>query len=250
MKNVQVSVIIPCYNSEKTILRAIDSVLNGTLLPYEILIYDDNSNDNTIQVIEEKFSNKDIVKLFKGSEDRGAGFARRELIQKAVGNFMAFLDADDFWYEEKLEKQVKEISNNKYDIVTCGYDIFDEAGLLVGTRLPIKNINKYTIHLTNWLPTSMTVFRKNLESAQDMPQIRRRQDYGFWLRIFKNNKKLKCRVIDERLGGYLRRSDSLSSSKLNNVKFNFRLFRDVMKYSFLFSIFCVFLNITIRILRK
>lgn len=250
MNNVKVSVIIPCYNSERTILKAINSILDGSLLPYEILVYDDNSTDSTIQVIEKNFFDSSIIKIFKGEVNKGAGSSRNELIKRASGNFIAFLDADDFWYKEKLEKQVKEISNNGCDIVTCGYDIFDENGLLMGSRIPIKNINNYTMHLTNWLPTSMTVFRKNLEAAQEMPQIRRRQDYGFWLGIFKNNKKLKCRVIDEPLGGYLRRSGSLSSSKFNNLKFNFRLFREVMKYSLIFSIFLIFLNATIRIMRK
>lgn len=250
MNDVQVSVIIPCYNSERTVLKAINSVLDGSLLPYEILIYDDNSNDGTIQIIEDNFPDNHIIKIFKGTENKGAGNARSELIKKAGGNFIAFLDADDFWYEEKLERQVKEISNYQYDIITCGYNIFDESGLLLGSRFPIKNINKYTMHLTNWLPTSMTVFRKNLEAAQEMPLIRRRQDYGFWLRIFKSNKNLKCYVISEPLGGYLRRSGSLSSSKVDNLKFNFRLFREVMQYSRGFSIFLIFLNTAIRILRK
>lgn len=250
MNYVQVSVIVPCYNSEQTILRAINSVLNGSVLPYEILIYDDNSSDGTIQVIEKNFSNNSLIKIFKGVENKGAGNARSELLKKSAGNFIAFLDSDDFWYEEKLEKQVKEISKHNYDIVTCGYNIFDESDLFLGSRFPISNINKYTMHLTNWLPTSMTIFRKNLEAAQEMPLIRRRQDYGFWLRIFKSNKNLKCYVIDEPLGGYIRRSSSLSSRKFDNLKGNFKLFREVMKYSQIFSIFLIFLNVAIRLFRK
>ena len=250
MTDFQVTVIIPCYNSEQTIYRAIKSVLDSSFQPYEILVYDDNSTDGTIEVIEENFSDNAAVKVFKGVKNKGAGNARNELIKKAGGNFIAFLDSDDFWYEKKLEDQVKAIESGNYDIITCGYDVFDENGQFLGSRSPIKTINNYTMHLTNWLPTSMTVFRKNLEGAQEMPLIRRRQDYGFWLRIFKNNKKLKCYVIDKPLGGYLRRSDSLSSSKVDNLKFNFRLFREVMKYSFIFSIILVFFNAAIRILRK
>ena len=250
MNDVQVSVIIPCYNSERTVLKAINSVLDGSLLPYEILIYDDNSNDSTIKIIENNFCNNNLIKILKGTENKGAGNARSELIKKAGGNFIAFLDADDFWYEYKLETQIKQITRSKCDIVTSGYDIFDESGILVGTRIPIKIINKYTMHLTNWLPTSMTVFRKNLQAAEEMPLIRKRQDYGFWLRIFKKNRAIKCCVIDKPLGGYLRRSNGLSSNKLNNILFNFRIFREILNYSIFSSIFFVSLNAAIRVLRK
>ena len=249
MKNLRVSVIIPCFNSEKTIIKTISSVLHGTCLPYEILVYDDNSSDDTVKVIEESFGSSSLIKIFKGNSNKGAGNARNELLKRAKGDYIAFLDSDDFWYEQKLEKQVLEVLTGDYDIVTCGYDIFDEGGLLIGSRLPLKNINFYSMHLTNWLPTSMTIFRKTLKDADEMPSIRRRQDYGFWLKVFKKNKNLKCHVIHEPLGGYLRRADSLSSGKIDNVKFNFRMFRDVLGYNQSFSFLFVLLNALVRIMR-
>lgn len=248
-EDIRVSVIIPCYNSEKTIVKAINSVLEGSVPPYEILVYDDFSEDNTVAVIANNFADNELVSLFRGTKNRGAGFARQALLQRAKGNFVAFLDADDWWYPTKLEKQISKISSENCDIVTCGYDIFSESGDNLGRRLPFPTINVWTMHLSDWLPTSMTIFRKDLNYATEMPQIRKRQDYGFWLKIFKNNQKLTCRAIQEPLGGYLRRSNSLSSSKIDNIKYNYRMFREVLNYSRSFSAFLVILNISIRLLR-
>lgn len=248
-QNIRVSVIIPCHNAERTILKAINSVLAGSVLPYEILVYDDFSEDRTVKVIEENFADNELVSLCRGTKNRGAGFARQELLLKAKGNFIAFLDADDWWYPTKLEQQISKVLSENCDIVTCGYDIFSEYGNNLGRRLPLSAINVWTMHLSNWLATSMTIFRKDLCYATEMPQIRKRQDYGFWLKIFKNNRKLTCSVIKEPLGGYLRRSNSLSSDKFDNIRHNYNMFREVLKYNRFFSGFLVFLNIIVRLLR-
>lgn len=248
-EDIRISVVIPCYNAEKTIEKAINSVLNGNFLPHEILIYDDFSNDNTASIIEDKFVNNQLVSFYKGTANKGAGYARQVLLEKATGNFIAFLDADDWWYPRKLEQQVSILSVEKCDIVTCGYDVYAESGEILGSRIPFSIINIWSMHLANWLSTSMTIFRKDLTCAAEMPQIRKRQDYGFWLKIFKNNKHIKCSVVNERLGGYLRRSNSLSSGKISNLRHNYMMFRKVLGYSHISSAVFVFLNVIVRLFR-
>lgn len=250
MKDIKVSVVIPCYNSEGTIVRAVNSVLSGKILPFEILIYDDCSEDNTVKIIEENFKSNSLITLTKGIENKGAGYARDILLKNANGDFVAFLDADDWWYPEKLEMQIEKIKAENYDIVTSGYDIYDEELQKIGSRFQIKNINYFTMHLTNWLPTSMTVFRKNLIGAQEMPKIRRRQDYGFWIKLFAKNYNLRCFVINQPLGGYTRRLDSLSASRIKNLKANFTMFRKVMRYRTIIAVLLVCINMAFRIFRK
>jgi hypothetical protein len=111
-------------------------------------------------------------------------------------------------------------------------------------------INSLMMHLTNWLPMSMTIVRSTLVGIDEMPVIRTRQDYAFWLNIFKKNKSLKCYVIAEPLGVYNRRAGSLSSSLLNNIKSNYNMFRNVIGYNPLQSVFLVLCNSLIRIFRK
>lgn len=250
MRSLDVTVLIPCFNAERTIEKAINSILNSSVLPHEILIYDDCSTDNTAKIIEEKFFAHKIVHFTKASCNRGAGYARNELLKKAKCEYVAFLDADDWWYSTKLEKQMKLIEETNCDIVACGYDIFNELGEKIGFRTPIANISLFTMHLANWLPTSMTIFRKGLKGAEQMPFIRRRQDYGFWLKIFQKNKNVKCCVIGEALGGYTRSKDSLSSSKLKNFQSNYIMFRDVIGYGIITSFFLICINAACRILRK
>lgn len=250
MNDLQVSVLLPSFNCENTIVRAVNSALHGTLTPHEILIFDDHSTDNTKKVIEENFGNNKIIKLYEGTENKGAGHARSELLKHASGSIIAFLDADDWWYENKLQRQVDIMMAGNFDVVTSGYDIYDEFGSKLGVRRPIKKINTFTMHFANWLPTSMTIFRKNLKGADEMPKIRKRQDYAFWLKIMKQNPSLKCYAFHDSLGGYLRRSDSLSSNKWNNIIYNIKMFRSVMQYNLVSAITLTFINSAVRIFRK
>ncbi len=245
-----VSVLIPCYNSENTVARAIDSVLQGSLTPKEILIYDDGSTDGSIAVLHDLAAKHDVLRVIEGHGNKGAGHARTTLLQNATGAFVAFLDSDDWWYETKLEKQMQRVAEDNADIVTCHYHIYDEEGDLVGTRAPIRRINRLNMHLSNWLPTSMTVVRSSLIGALEMPLIRRRQDYAYWLTLFKLNEGLKCVVVDEPLGGYLRRKGSLSSGKMENLKTNYRMFRQEIGYNPFVAATLVVMNVAVRLFRR
>ncbi|WP_422006237.1 glycosyltransferase family 2 protein [Roseivirga pacifica] len=99
-----VSVIVPCYNREKTILRAIDSVLNQTYQNFELLIIDDCSSDNSVQLISEL--NDERIRLIKHTTNKGAAEARNTGIANAKGTFISLLDSDDFYEKTFLEKSV------------------------------------------------------------------------------------------------------------------------------------------------
>ncbi|MFG6562289.1 glycosyltransferase family 2 protein [Sulfitobacter sp. 1A15299] len=244
----KISVLIPCYNCEDTVDRAICSVMNNSYMPYEILAYDDCSSDGTLQVLRRLEEDIGCLKVFSGTENEGAGYSRTFLINRARGGYIAFLDADDWWYEKKLQKQVDVITELGADIVTSYYDVVRNQEN-IGIRKPLRVINYFTLHLANWLPTSMTVFRSSLDSAGQMPTIRRRQDYGFWLTIFRQNRGLKCVVVPEALGAYSKTAGSLSSGRLTNLKYNYLMFRDVMSYGRIFSVALVMFNSITRLIR-
>ena len=250
MPALSVSVLIPCYNSEATIMKTLASVRAGTRLPDEIIVYDDKSSDGSLALLQEAAKDMPNLVIMEGQENQGAGVARRKMLARASGDYIAFLDSDDWWYREKLEKQMAIAETQGADIVTCSYDLFNEAGKKIGRRRAARRINRFTMHLSNWLPTSMTVVRASLIGAREMPDIRRRQDYAYWLMIFKLNGQLNCVALQESLGGYLRRRDSLSSSKAQNLKFNYAVFREILKYSAVTSAFWLTMNIVGRMLRK
>ena len=118
---MKVSVIIPTYNREKTIKRCIDSIVNQSMPPYEIIVVDDGSTDQTLEILNKFYPDIKVIK----QRHKGAQAARNAGIHAAQGDYIAFLDSDDEWMPYKLELQVRELSKNP-DAVICGEGIMQE----------------------------------------------------------------------------------------------------------------------------
>ena len=191
----------------------------------------------------------DKVKIITSAFNVGAGIARQRLLEQASGDLIAFLDADDEWLENKLLKQVEIMNSENTDLCICGYEIYDFSHKYLGTRVPPKKISYLNMHFANWIPTSMALFRSSLKNSKKMSELRRRQDYAFWLSLLKSNPKMKISVTPAVLGKYHRQIDSLSSSKLTNLKLNYKMFRTQTRYNIFFSVLFVFLNIITRMFR-
>ena len=244
-----VSVLIPVYNAEKTIQRAVDSVLLTGNLPKEILIYDDASNDRTREIIEQHYGSNKRIKLIKAKKNLGAGVARQELLKAASGGLLAFLDADDEWLKNKLAQQVTLMNRENADLCICSYEIYSDKGEYIGKRTPPKTVNYFKMHLANWIPTSMVVFRSDLLNIESMSELRQRQDYAYWLMLLRSNPSLKISVVKEILGNYYRQTERLSSNKIVNLRFNYKVFNEQVGYNRLTSLFLVILNILTRVVR-
>ena len=245
----EVSVLIPAYNAENTIQRAIESVLQGTHLPKEIVVFDDASSDGTLSIIRKLYDDNDLVTIISSDQNCGAGIARSRLLQVATGSLIAFLDADDEWCKTKLQKQVGQINAENADMCICGYEIYDERQRYIGTRVPPIKINFFSMHLANWIPTSMVLFRASLKNSKSMSSMRQRQDYAFWLKLIGTNPGIKISVIKESLGKYYRHNNGLSSSKLRNLKLNYLVFRKEVGYSVMVCCLLVIVNSIIRLTR-
>ena len=247
-----VSVIMPCHNNADTIISSVQSVVHGSYSDYELLIYDDASTDETVKLLEEylKISGSRKITLYCGDKNKGAAEARNYLLARAKGEYFAFLDADDTWYKDKLSLQMELIKKYQFDLVTCAYDIADENNVIIGRRNPPKKNSFLKMLMSNWLATSMTIVSSNLISTREMPPLRKRQDYAYWLLIFKLNRRLKYGSLQQSGGCYLKRENSLSASKKENIIYNYRMFRKVMNYSIILSAFLVTMNALVRIFRK
>jgi len=247
--NNKISVIVPCYNSEATIERCLSSVLAQTVQVYEILVYDDASQDRSSEILAKMASENERISVHTGLKNKGAGYARNALLKKAKGNVFAFLDSDDVWHPRKLELQIDLMNRQGADIVVCYYDVIHVSGEKVGTRRPSASINNFKMHLRNEIPTSMAIVRNELLGCRDMPSIRRRQDYAYWLKIFSQNRELTCMTVPEVLGSYYRTPGSLSSNMVTNLGANFRMFRKIMGYSIALASACVLGNVITRLFR-
>ena len=242
------SVVIPCFNAERTLPRCLDSVLKQTFPPYEILIFDDSSTDGSKDVIRAYTEKHANIKLLHSTENRGAGYARNELLKHCTGNFVAFLDADDWWMAEKLQLQKQLIEETAAEVIGCKIRLLAHDGTTLGFRTPIRPLTFNKLLRFNHIGMSGAVVSLCLKSAREMPTLRKRQDYAYFLNIFHYNPDVKFNFCDTELVHYVRSSTGLSGeSKLDTIKYNYLVLRKYGRLSKLNSILHMFIHIFNRL---
>ncbi len=213
MNNIgNISVVIPTYNRRQTIGRSIDSILNQTLFPSEIIVVDDGSTDGTSDYIQSNFPS---IRLLQQS-NKGVSSARNMGIRSSNSDWVALLDSDDEWFPKKLEKQVMTLSQN-LDIKFCHTE---EIWIRNGVRVnQMKKHQKYGGHIFNKCldmcrisPSSVLFHRSILDDVGYFDKDQKVcEDYDLWLRI---TAKYPVLYIDESLikkyGGH---EDQLSKVK-------------------------------------
>ncbi len=209
-----VSVIIPTYNSEKFIKKTVSSALSQTYKELEIIIVDDCSKDNTRAIIEELSNQDNRVRFIFQDKNQGVAVARNIGIKNAKGKYIAFLDSDDIWLSEKIEKQISAIKNGN-PFVFCAYDFVDGEGNHIGNKSKIKTEVSYKDELTKtYISTPTVIYDREFFDDPYMPLRRTGQDYAFWLVLLS---KANAYGIDEALVHVTRREGSLSKNKIQNL---------------------------------
>jgi glycosyltransferase involved in cell wall biosynthesis len=233
--NDLVSILTPTYNTEKFIRETIESVKNQTYQNWEMILVDDGSKDKTAFVIEEFSKNDARIKLFKLPENRGNGFARNVALERAKGKYIAYLDADDLWFPEKLEKQIQFLKTNNLHFTFSFYDSIDDEGNDLNRKVESPNPLTYKqLFYCNYVGNLTAIYDADYFGKIIMETSQKRQDWRIWLTILKQIKT--ARPIPESLAFYRIRKDSVSSSKFKLIKHNFGVYREFHGYSFLFSV--------------
>ncbi|KFF07412.1 glycosyltransferase family 2 protein [Flavobacterium reichenbachii] len=233
--NELVSIIIPAYNTEKFIRATLVSVQNQTYNNWEMILADDASTDQTVSIIEE-FAQKDSrIKLFKLEKNSGNGVARNTALEKASGKYIAYLDADDVWFPEKLEKQIQFLKTNNLRFTFSFYDCIDEEGNELKKRVeaPLKLTYKQ-LFFCNYVGNLTAIYDADFFGKIALPDSQKRQDWRLWLTILKQIRETK--PVPEPLAFYRIRKDSISSSKFKLIKHNFGVYREFHKFNFVFSV--------------
>lgn len=190
-----VSVIIPTYNSQSTIYRALSSVLSQTLQPIEIIVIDDGSVDNTISLVKE-FSHQlrpDFLKLVKLNSNHGPAYARNVGWDMASGEFLAFLDADDSWHQLKLEIQTTYMLKHNELVLTGHRCLFlsehDTPHILPETR-NVKPISAWELLMFSCSLFTPSVMVKREIHYRFNPSKHYLEDRLLWLKIVLNGHKV------------------------------------------------------------
>ncbi len=245
----KVSIITPLYNSGKFVSETIESVLVQTYTNWEMLIVDDCSSDDGAEIVK-KYCEKDSrIKYIKLEKNSGAAVARNKAIKLAQGDYIAFLDSDDLWKKEKLEKQIKFMKEKDCAFSFTEYETIDEEGnknnILI--KVPNSPIGYRRYLLTTPIGCLTAMYDVKKIGKFYMPLIRKRQDAGLWLKILK--KGVKAYPIKENLAEYRIVKNSISSNKVNLIKHQWKLYREVEKLFLLEGLFYLFTAIFTKIFK-
>lgn len=220
------SVIMPTFNSEQFVAGAIESVLRQSLNSWELLIVDDCSSDGTANILREYAASDPRVRYSLSDKNLGAARTRNKAIEASIGRYIAFLDSDDEWRDNKLERQLEVFEASKTALAYSAYEKINVAGDRVGRvvtvpeRIDYKGLLGATVIATVTAAYDTTRVGRVL-----MPDIRKRQDLALWLKILRTGGEA-C-ATNEPLAYLRKRPDSLSSNKLSAASFVWRVYRDL-----------------------
>ncbi len=233
-----VSVIIPTYNSENYIIDTIASVQNQTYKNWEILLVDDGSTDNTIAVISKLKEVDNRIEVTILDKNSGTGVARNEALRKAQGKYIAFLDADDLWKPDKLQKQIDFMQLHSLPFTFSFYDYINEKNEVMGVRVKAPQPLSYRqLFFCNYIGNLTGIYDVGYFGKVPILPIRKRQDWMLWLTIVK---KINVAIpVPESLAYYRIRNNSLSTAKMDLIKYNFAVYREFHGLNFLHSILCI-----------
>ena len=226
----KVSIIIPVYNAEKYIAATIESVLDQTFTNWELLLVDDCSTDDSSKVINKiiasnESAHKDKVQVILSEKNGGAALARNIGLSKAEGRYIAYLDADDLWFPDKLKKQIGFMEETGAAFSFTAYEFGDEEANGTGRVVSVPPALNYKKALSRTVIfTSTTLFDTTIIDKEllKMPDIKS-EDTATWWQILRNG--YTAYGLNEVTTIYRRPSGSLSSNKIAAVKRIWFLYR-------------------------
>ena len=232
-----VSIIIPYYKKKIFFKRTIKSILIQSYSNYElILIYDDpNKEDlNFIKKVLRKIK-KTIIIINK--VNMGAGSSRNNGIKIAKGKFVAFIDADDVWHKNKLEKQISFMKKKVCDFSYTGYSIINEKNTLIKNIKAKKFVNYTSLIKSCDIGLSTVILKTSLLKKNKFPKTITKEDYILWLRLSK--KGVKMHGLNLLLASWRKSSNSLSSSVFQKIKDAYTVYNKYLKFSLIKSIYSI-----------
>ena len=240
-----ISIIVPVYNAANYIEETIKTVVNQTYQDWELLLVDDCSRDGSAEVIQAAINRyeqegiaKGRIRLILKQQNEGAAKARNTGIREARGRYIAFLDADDLWYPDKLLKELTFMQQKEAAFVYCSYQFGDENAVPTGKTARVQRTLTYkealsrTIIFTSTVLIDTQIVDRELILMPDIPS----EDTATWWRILQSG--IKAWGLDELLVIYRRPVHSLSANKGKAVKRIWGLYRKQEKMSVIASAAC------------
>lgn len=225
-----VSIITPAYNAAAYIAETIESVLAQTYLNWEMLIVNDCSKDNTAEIVQSYAAKDKRIKLINLKQNSGAAAARNTALQNAKRQIIAFLDSDDLWKKEKLQKQIQFMQQNGYAFTYTSYEHFKEVKENIQNQVQIPKSLNYKQALKGNKIGCLTVMLDRKQIANIHFTTQKHEDYILWLNILKQG--ITAYGMQESLALYRTgNSKSVSSNKLQSALWTWKVYRESQKLS-------------------
>lgn len=242
-----VSIIMPSYNTANYIGASIRSVQAQTWSNWELLLVDDCSTDNTDDVVAQ-FLNDSRIRYIRNDRNSGAALSRNRALREARGEWIAFLDSDDLWAPQKLEKQIAFMRANGYAFSYTDYMIQLNGQWLPHVYTGPNVITRKKMYDYCYFSTITVMYRREKIGLIQIENLRKNNDYAMWLQAIE---KSNCYRLPECLSYYIKHDGSVSSGKkVKLIKWHYRLFRIGMHRSAVASVVLTGRNLFFGVIKK
>ena len=230
-----VSIILPYYKKINYIKKTINSILNQSFKDFEIILIYDDENLQDLYIIEENFKKNPKIKIIKNTKNLGAGISRNIGIKHARGKIIAFVDSDDFWLPNKLEKQTKFMQENNFNFTFCNYEKIMSEKKKIKVESSKPTLGYIDLLKSNEIGLSTVQLSKAIILDELFPPLKTKEDYVAWLKITKNN--IYAHNFPHNLVTWNKTKESLSSDFFQKMLDGFKVFRKYENFNFLKSIY-------------
>lgn len=245
MENI-VSIIMPSYNTGKYIAESIQSVLNQTYEHWELIIVDDCSTDKTDEVIKTFCDSR--IKYIKNEKNMGAAACRNKALRQAKGKWVAFLDSDDLWIPEKLEKQIQFMEKNNYSFTYTDYMIQLNGQWLPYVYTGPNVVNRKKMFDYCYFSTITVMYDREKIGLIQIENLRKNNDYAMWLQAIE---KSNCYRLPECMSYYIKHEGSVSSgSKIKLIKWHYILYKNGLHKNKIVSVLLTVRNLFYGVIKK
>lgn len=235
-----VSIVTATFNSSNELSATYRSVLKQSYQNWEWIITDDCSTDSTLELLNTIKMQDERIKILKNDINAGAAVSRNSSLTHAKGDFVAFIDSDDLWIPDKLEKQIRFMEENDIDFSFTAYELIDEKGESLGQQVD-THLNSFITYeemlkKKATLGCSTVMLRRSAFDDITMPLLRTGQDYATWLKLLKTGKN--AYPLTDVLTQYRILPNSISRNKIKKAKRQWQIYREIEKLSLYRSAVC------------
>jgi len=236
-KKILVSLIMPYFKKKLFFRKSLNSVLNQSFKNYEIIIIYDDDNQDDLQFIKKIIKKKKFIKLIVNKKNIGVGLSRNKGINIAKGKYIAFLDCDDVWKKNKLEKQIEFMKKNNSKFCHTNYYLIDEDSKSYGLIKVKKELSYSKLMNSCDIGLSTVLMEKKLLLNCKFPNLKTKEDYALWLKLAKSS--IKIEGLNLNLAYWRNSQNSLSSSLVQKFLDAFRVYYFYEKKNLIYSFSCV-----------